>query len=86
MSIEEITAAIAALPAEEHRRLYTRLERQKASDPAAPGPVAPREALEGRERRSARDLAKELIGPGSGLDDLSTNPKYMEGFGEGTRP
>lgn len=76
MSIEEITAAIAALPEQERRRLYVELERQKTNDPAAPK----------RESPSAHDLAKELIGPGSGLGDLSTNPAHMKGFGEDIGP
>ena len=75
MNIEEITTAIAALPEPERRRLYRELERRKAGDPAAPGP---------QETRSAHERAKNLIGPGSGLGDLSTNPTYLNDFG-GTR-
>jgi len=30
---------------------------------------------------SALDLAGDLVGCGEGPGDLSTNPKYMEGFG-----
>jgi hypothetical protein len=32
--------------------------------------------------RSFHDLAKDLCGSFKGPRDLSTNPKYMEGFGE----
>jgi metal-responsive CopG/Arc/MetJ family transcriptional regulator len=31
---------------------------------------------------SALELAGDLVGCGEGPGDLSTNPKYMEGFGE----
>ena len=31
---------------------------------------------------SALDLAPELVGTFEGPEDLSTNPKYMEAFGE----
>lgn len=51
-----------------------------------------REALEGflngKERPSTRridsalELAGDLVGCVSGPGDLSTNPKYLEGFGE----
>lgn len=44
------------------------IERMTAA-PAAPAP-------------SALDLLGDLCGAGSGPADLSTNPKYMEGFGE----
>jgi len=48
-----------------------------------------REALEqtlgeirkGDENISCYDLVADLVGKGSGPRDLSTNPKYMEGFG-----
>jgi hypothetical protein len=75
MDIEEITTAIAALPEPERRRLYRELERRKAGDSAASQP---------QETRSAHERAKDLIGPGSGLGDLSTNPTYLNDFG-GTR-
>lgn len=31
---------------------------------------------------SALDMAADLVGSWEGPPDLSTNPKYMEGFGE----
>ena len=31
---------------------------------------------------SALELSGDLVGCGEGPGDLSTNPKYMEGFGE----
>ncbi len=38
---------------------------------------------DGRPERpvSALDLAGDLVGCGEGPGDLSTNPKYLEGFG-----
>jgi hypothetical protein len=36
----------------------------------------------GRERLTMRDLIGDLIGKFEGPSDLSTNPKYMEGFGQ----
>jgi metal-responsive CopG/Arc/MetJ family transcriptional regulator len=38
--------------------------------------------LNGDQPLSALDLAGDLVGCGQGPGDLSTNPKYMEGFGE----
>ena len=39
-------------------------------------------ADEATQPRSALDLAHDLAGTCEGPDDLSTNKKYMEGFGE----
>jgi hypothetical protein len=45
-----------------------------------------RDALEqqrdGKIGVTCHDLAQDLCGSFSGPGDLSTNPKYMEGFGE----
>jgi len=38
--------------------------------------------LNGERPMSALELAGDLAGCGEGPGDLSTNPKYMEGFGE----
>lgn len=38
--------------------------------------------LNGERPMSALELAGNLVGRGEGPGDLSTNPKYMEGFGE----
>jgi hypothetical protein len=38
-----------------------------------------------RAKRTASELAADLIGSFGGPVDLSTNPKYMEGFGESNR-
>lgn len=39
-------------------------------------------ADEARQPRSALDLVADLAGSCEGPEDLSTNKKYMEGFGE----
>jgi metal-responsive CopG/Arc/MetJ family transcriptional regulator len=38
--------------------------------------------LKAERPMSARELAGDLVGRGEGPGDLSTNPKYMQGFGE----
>jgi len=38
--------------------------------------------LNGERPISALELAGDLVGPVKGPGDLSTNPKYMEGFGK----
>ena len=44
--------------------------------------IADDPSAEGDEGQSAYDLLKDSFGCfDSGLGDLSTNPKYMEGFG-----
>jgi metal-responsive CopG/Arc/MetJ family transcriptional regulator len=40
------------------------------------------EFLNGERPMSALELAGDIVGCGKGPGDLSTNPKYMEGFGE----
>ncbi len=37
--------------------------------------------VDGARRESFHDRAKHLIGPPSGVRDLGSNPKHMEGFG-----
>ena len=44
--------------------------------------VALEHFLKGERPLSALDLAGDLVGCGVGPGDLSTNPKYMEGFGK----
>ncbi len=39
-------------------------------------------AEEAGRPKSALDLARDLAGAFEGPEDLATNPKYMEGFGE----
>ena len=38
--------------------------------------------LAGKRKRSAADLAGELVGKLRGTSDLSTSPKHMRGYGE----
>ena len=38
--------------------------------------------LNGERPMSALELAGDLVGGGEGPGDLSTNPKYMEGYGK----
>ena len=38
--------------------------------------------LNGERPMSALELAGDLVGCGEGPGDLSTNPKYMEGYGK----
>ena len=67
MSVQEIIAAVDALPAEERRKVYAELFRKAGNDPEA--------------RPSAHDLAGHLIGEGSGLHDVSTNKAYLDDLG-----
>jgi hypothetical protein len=39
-----------------------------------------------KERTSVYDRVKHLVGSVDGPADLSTNPKYLQGFGEDLRP
>lgn len=67
------------------RSLERRLD-ELARRRAVPRSVIVREALEAyvaRAQTSPLDLIADLVGSVDGLpSDLSTNPKYMEGFGE----
>jgi predicted DNA-binding protein len=70
------------IPEALHRRLVAAARKAGKSKSALL-----REALEdhlnGAPALSAYDLAKDLLGSvRGGPPDLSTNPKYMEGFGE----
>lgn len=68
MRVQEIIAAIDALPAEERRQVYAELFRKGRNDPEA--------------RLSAHDLAQHLISGGSGLHDVSTNKAYLDDLGQ----
>ncbi len=72
MSVQEIIAAIAGLPDSERREAYVELDALRRSDPVAPEP----------KPLSAHDKAKHLIGPGSGLRDLSSNKEYLKDLGK----
>lgn len=67
MSVQEIIAAIDALPAEERRQVYAALLRKGRTDPEV--------------RLSAHDLAQHLISEGSGRHDVSTNKAYLADLG-----
>lgn len=69
-------------------KLHAQLERLAKSRKQTKSDIV-REALEqmlnGQERSrpvSALELAGELVGSCQGPGDLSTNPKYMEGYGK----
>jgi hypothetical protein len=55
---------------------------------AARGAVRGKKLPAARRKRalSAYELFKPYIGVISGPGDLSTNPKYMEGYGQSRRP
>jgi predicted transcriptional regulator len=62
-------------------KALTELARRRKSSRSA----VVREAIEAAtrgEKRSVTELAGDLVGSLEGPGDLSTNPKYMEGFGE----
>ncbi|NBC16716.1 MAG: hypothetical protein GVY18_05280 [Bacteroidetes bacterium] len=67
MSVQDILAAIDALPAEDRRKVYAEVGRKERNDPDA--------------RPSAHDLAQHLISSGSGLRDISTNKTYLDDLG-----
>ena len=71
MSLQEIKQAIAELPAQERAELMRELKADEPDDVRA-----------GATESTAHEKAKHLIGPGSGLGDLASNPAYMEGYGE----
>jgi hypothetical protein len=68
-----------------HRKLE-RAARQRGQSKSAVMRAALEQFLNGTrppERRpSALELAGDLVGCAEGPGDLSTNPKYMEGYGE----
>jgi hypothetical protein len=74
MSIQEIEAAILRLPRQQMEKLSHWLREHLASL---------RATSEGEGTSSAYDRVEHLVGLGEGPGDLSTNPRYMEGFGEG---
>ena len=71
MSVQEILTALRRLPTEQRRQAWAELDELRRSDPEAPVP----------KPLSAYDKAKHLIGPGSGIRDLASNPTHMEGYG-----
>lgn len=68
MSVQEIIAAIDALPPEERRQVYATVLRKGRTDPEV--------------QLSAHDLGQHLISKGSGLHDVSTNKAYLADLGQ----
>ena len=73
MSIQEIEAAVAKLPPEQLRAFSTWFKAYLAEVSGEDG-----EVLETIPFEQIEHLLGVFEGPG----DLSTNPKYMDGFGE----
>ncbi len=73
------------MPKPLHARLVAEARRRRTTKSAVL-----REAFAERQTAapsgSFYERAKHLIGAASGPGDLSTNPKYMEGYGESRRP
>ena len=83
MSVDDIVATIAELPADERRRVYAEIDALRAR-PSEDRPTDSRIP-------SAHDRARHLAGTMPGPADLSTDKAYLRGFGEsasqgGTRP
>jgi hypothetical protein len=73
---ERILQTVEALPTEDQRQVldfveFIRAKRQQART------TEPETA-----ERSFFEVAQDLIGAGEGLGDLSTNPDYMQGYGQ----
>jgi putative SOS response-associated peptidase YedK len=73
------------MPKPLHARLVAEARRRRTTKSAVL-----REAFAERQTAAPADSfferARHLIGSVSGPADLSTNPKYMEGYGESRRP
>jgi metal-responsive CopG/Arc/MetJ family transcriptional regulator len=59
-----------------------RAARQRGKSKSEVVRAALEQFLKAERPMSALELAGDLVGGGEGPGDLSTNPKYMEGFGE----
>ena len=59
-----------------------RVAKKRGQSKSAVVRAALEEFLKSERPMSALELADDLVGCGEGPGDLSTNPKYMEGFGE----
>ena len=73
MSLQEIETAIAKLPQEELRQLSVWFQKYLAEVSGEQGDV---------QETIPFEQIEHLLGVFEGPGDLSTNPKYMEGFGE----
>ena len=77
--LEHLLERASQLPAVVQERLARRWLKDLENQQQAAGEEA---AQEEQPFVSAYDLAKDVIGSLDGPEDLSTNPKYMKGFGE----
>ena len=79
-TLEHVLERASRLPAAVQERLAHRWLNDLENQPQA----AAEETMQEDEQPfvSAYDLAKDVVGSLDGPEDLSTNPKYMEGFGE----
>jgi hypothetical protein len=71
------------------KALHARLQAEAARKRTTKSAIM-REAYSQRQKASPAgsflERAKHLIGAATGPGDLSTNPKYMEGYGKSRRP
>lgn len=69
-TLVEIESAVATLPVRDQRKLLKKLSERLSTSPA------------GKKTPSLHDRMKDLCGiVDSGIPDLATNKKHMEGFG-----
>lgn len=67
--------------------LYRQFLREASARKSTVGKIVKERLLEkGNAKLSMYDRVKHLIGQVDGPLDLSTNPKYLRGFGEDVRP
>jgi hypothetical protein len=77
MSLTEILTEVEKLTAEERKELLAALREAERQDNSRAA-----ETTDGEPPKSFAEAAAHLIGSvKSGVGDLSTNKKYMEGFG-----
>ena len=70
-----------------NRTLYRQFLREALARKSTVGKVIKERLLEKEPTKlSIYDRVRHLIGKVDGPPDLSTNPKYLEGFGEDLRP
>jgi hypothetical protein len=68
------------------KALYGRFRREASARKLTVGKIIKERLLEKENTRlSLYDRVKDLIGQVDGPPDLSTNPKYLHGFGEDVR-
>ena len=68
------------------RALYRQFRREASARKSTVGKIIKERLLDKQNARlSLYDRVKDLIGQVDGPPDLSTNPKYLHGFGEDLR-